>query len=315
MLRGFSFFFFSLSNVFIFLSPTKLQSGWRPEVAKNPFSQSSSMANRVAYTSPGVATSSLVLPQVTAANLIPPQQVAAAMHTYSREKQLPSIVPSVHHSLPTNSPARQTPASEIGLTKRNIPTMGLHNFSTAAGHSALRMENTSNIKPVTLNTPGRELASFTSQSTRSQTYSQSLHPSNILSEPRPPAHLYPSRPPMGDLDPVPDSWRASQGLPPNYHSQANQNNYNALVGGSRQPGLQPGPSLERNEYVVGEEFESWSPDNSPSRTTDYMMGRNFPESRMNPGWDYRPDRSRQRNFSGHRGHNRYGDRKWRDRRH
>ena len=118
------------------------------------------------------------------------------------------------------------------------------------------------------------------------------------------------------MDPVSDSWRASQGLPPNYHSQANQNNYNSLVGGSRQPVLQPGPFLDRNEYGAQEQYESWSPDNSPTRTTDYMMGRNVPEPRMNPGWNNRPDRSRQRgNFSGYRDHNRYGDRKWRDRRH
>lgn len=301
-------------------------SGWRPEVAKNAFMQPSSVANRVAYTSPGVATTSLMLPQATEANLIPPQQsssmaqqFAAAMHTYS----LPQTTANIPgRQLPSLHPARPTPASEMVLTSRNSSSMGapLHNFSTTAAPSALQIESTSNIKPapvsVTLNTPGRAHASFPPQPTRSKTHSQSLHRSTILSEPQPPAPLYPSRPPIGKMDPVSDSWRASQALPPNYHSQANQNNYNSLVGGSRQPVLQPGPFLDRNEFVAQEQYESWSPDNSPTRTTDYMMGRNFPEPRMNPGWNNRPDRSRQRgNFSGYRDHNRYGDRKWRDRRH
>ncbi|KAG2697376.1 hypothetical protein I3760_07G102300 [Carya illinoinensis] len=282
-------------------------SGWGPEVAKNPFSQQTSMANRAAYTSPGLATTGLVFSQATTSNLVQPQQQPAIMTTYSLpqtattipENQLPSIV---HHNLPTNSPILQTPSSEVVVTTKNVSAMGvsLHNLSTAA---------------VTPNAP----ASFPSlplmrTPARPQTVSQSLHPSPLLSEARIPAAQY-SRPPIGKLDPVSDSWRASQGLPPNYHSQANQNNYNAMIGGSRQPPLQPGPSWERNEYVVGEEFESWSPENSPTRTTDYMSGRNFPEPRTNPGWNYRPDRSRQRNFSGYRDHNRYGDRKWRDRRH
>ncbi|KAF5455199.1 hypothetical protein F2P56_024801 [Juglans regia] len=283
-------------------------SGWGAEVAKNPFSQQTSMANRAAYTSQGLATTGLVFSQATTSNLVQPQQQPARMATYSLpqttttipENQLPSIV---HHNRLTNSPILQTPASEVVVTTKNLSAMGasLHNLSTAA---------------VTPNAP----ASFPSlplmqTPARPQTVSQSLNPSPLLSEPRIPAAQY-SRTPIGKLDPVSDSvWRASQGLPPNYHSQANQNNYNAMVGGSRQPPLQPGPSWERNEYVVGEEFESWSPENSPTRTTDYMSGRNFPEPRTNPGWNYRPDRSRQRNFSGYRDHNRYGDRKWRDRRH
>jgi hypothetical protein len=272
-----------------------LQSGWRPEVAKGPFSQQTSMANRVAYAAP----SSLMQSQVTAANLIPPQQpasassmaqqvAAATMPTYSLPP-MTTVIPekqlhSVHQRLPSNSSTRQTPHS-----------------------AALRIQSTSNGKPapvyVTLNAPSRSPASFPSHP-----LSQSLHPSTILSEPRLPAP-----------HPVSDSWRASQGQHPNYHSQANQNNYNALVRGSRQPLLQPGPPWERNEYVVEEEFESWSPENSPTRTSDYMLGRNLPysEPRTNPGWNSRPDRPRQRNISGYRdqSHNRYGDRKWRDRRH
>lgn len=293
-------------------------SGWRPEVAKDPFSQQTSMANRVAY----AATPSLMQSQVTAGNHIPQQQpasaslmaqqiAAATMPTYS-QPQMNTIIPenqlpSVLQRLPINSSTRQTPHSEVVLTTKNLSAMGvpLHNLPTGAAPSALRFQSTSNIKPapvyVTMNAPSRAPASFPSHP-----LSQSLHPSTILSEQRHPAP-----------QPVSDSWRASQGQHPNYHSQANQNNYNTLVGGSRQPLLQPGPSWERNEYVVEEEYESWSPENSPTRTSDYTSGRNFPDSepRTNPGWNYRPDRPRQRNFSGYRDHNRYGDRKWRDRRH
>ncbi|KAK7835695.1 homeobox protein luminidependens [Quercus suber] len=202
----------SLSNLLNLLSPKILQSGWRPEVAKNPFMQPSSVANRVAYTSPGVATTSLMLPQATEANLIPPQQsssmaqqFAAAMHTYS----LPQTTANIPgRQLPSLHPARPTPASEMVLTSRNSSSMGapLHNFSTTAAPSALQIESTSNIKPapvsVTLNTPGRAHASFPPQPTRSKTHSQSLHRSTILSEPQPPAPLYPSRPPIGKMDPL-----------------------------------------------------------------------------------------------------------------
>lgn len=280
------------------------------------------MANRIAYATPGAASTSMMLSQVTAAKLIPPQQPASArsmvqqvaaatmpayslpqMTTIISEKQLPSV----HQHLPINSSTRQTPYSEVVLTAKNLSAMGapLHNLQIGDAPSALRIQSTCNIKPapvyVTLNAPSRAPASFPSHP-----LSQSQHPSTVLPEPRHPAP-----------HPVSDSWRASQSQHPNYHSQANQNNYNTLVGGSRQPLLQPGPSWERNEYVAEEEYESWSPENSPTRTSDYTSGRNFPDSepRTNPGWNHRPDRPRQRNFSGYRDHNRYGDRKWRDRRH
>lgn len=302
-------------------------SGWRSEVAKDPFSQQSSMANRVAYAAAGSAATSMILSQVTPAALSPPQQpssfpsmaqqvAVATMPTYSLP-QMTTMVHSVHQSHPTNSTI-QIPHSEVVLTTRNPSPMG--NLSSAASPSTLRHDSTSNTKPahvsVTMNAPARAPASFPSyplsrSTTQPQTAYQSLHhQSNLLPEARIPATYY-SRPP----DPVSDSWRTSQGVPLNYPSQANQNNYNLLVGGSRQHMVQPGPSWERNEYVVEEEFESWSPENSPTRSSEYMLGRDLQEARTNPGFPHRPDRSRQRNFSGFGDHNRYGDRKWRERRH
>ncbi|XP_057461482.1 homeobox protein LUMINIDEPENDENS-like [Actinidia eriantha] len=109
---------------------------------------------------------------------------------------------------------------------------------------------------------------------------------------------FPSQPPPVQQHPPPHSWRA------------NQNNYNAFVG-------------DRNEYVGGgSEYESWSPDHSPVRPTEYMPGWNHLEPRMNMGYNHRsePDNHRSRppppprgnSSSGYRDYNRHGNRRYRD---
>ena len=121
--------------------------------------------------------------------------------------------------------------------------------------------------------------------------------------------------PMGNLGPVPDSWRGRQGLASN---PLNQNNYNLPVGGALQHPPLTAPSRERNEYVFEDDFETWSPEGSPSRTPEYMLGGHNPlEPRMSSGRNYGPERLRHqhRNSSGYRDHNnKYGNRRWRDRR-
>ena len=78
--------------------------------------------------------------------------------------------------------------------------------------------------------------------------------------------------------------------------------------------MQAGPSWDRNNHAR-EEYESWSPENSPTRNPRYAPGRNFPESRMNHhGRSHRPDWSRHRGSSGHWEPGRQGNRKWHDHR-
>ncbi|KAF4364514.1 hypothetical protein F8388_007091 [Cannabis sativa] len=99
---------------------------------------------------------------------------------------------------------------------------------------------------------------------------------------------------------VPDSWRPRQNLPSNYNPTVNQNNSN----------------YHRGSYGEEDEFESWSPDNSPSRNSEYSgLGRSFPEPRMDPGRGYWPtDQSRVRSSPGYRDSNRHGNKRWRDQR-
>ncbi|KAJ9171859.1 hypothetical protein P3X46_015166 [Hevea brasiliensis] len=316
-------------------------SGWRPEDAKNPFSQQGSGGNRIAFTDPGVPTyistvdklTGLVQSQNQARNISMPQQQASlqlplqhqqvygAIPPFSwpqttstiPENRQPSMVLPSHQSLPTNSSILQTPVSEMGLATKNLPVISpnLHNFSATAGPS-VRIETVNNVKPApivsfAMNTPDRQAVPFPMPiATPTPAHS---HP--LISEP---ALVHSSRPSTGNMGSMPDSWRGRQGLATSSPSQVNRTNYDASLRGPVQPHLQSGPPWERNEYAGDEGFESWSPENSPVRSPEYMHGRNYQGSRMNPRWNYTPDnRSRQRNYSGNRDNNRNGNgnRRWR----
>ncbi|XVF72565.1 hypothetical protein PTKIN_Ptkin12aG0131500 [Pterospermum kingtungense] len=122
-----------------------------------------------------------------------------------------------------------------------------------------------------------------------------------VSDPPLPTHLFSTRPQVENIGPTSDPWRARQRLASNPHSQ---NNYNTSFGGY----------VSGNEYVGNEGFESWSPENSPNRSTQYASGRNYQEPRMKSGWSYRPDRSWQGNSGGYQDQNRQANRRWRERR-
>lgn len=120
-----------------------------------------------------------------------------------------------------------------------------------------------------------------------------------------------------------EPWRAREAMPSNYNrspSMSQSNGYYASYDGPAQTGPPPrrmpaGPRWEGNEYREREDYESWSPDNSPSRSRggSAVMGRNFPEQRAT---NYRGDQSRARNYSNSSGYsdynNRHGSRKWHD---
>ncbi|KAL5060512.1 hypothetical protein RYX36_032116 [Vicia faba] len=108
--------------------------------------------------------------------------------------------------------------------------------------------------------------------------------------------------------PASDYRRVRQDMPPSHHSQRNHDNYNTLVGGSM-----PSGSWDRNNHERGG-FETWSPDNSPTRNPRYVPGRNLPDSRTNHVRNNRPEWSRQRGSSGHWNPGRHENRKWNDQR-
>ncbi|KAK2649382.1 hypothetical protein Ddye_016871 [Dipteronia dyeriana] len=268
-------------------------SGWsQQEVVSNPFSRQNPMGNNA---SSEIATTStnLVRSQIPAMNNTIPQQPSFA-------QQVPlTMRSSLHHqSLSINSPIIHNQASEMHLAMNN-------NLSAAAGPS-MRID----IMQAQERQPVFSSPSLLHTSTRSQGQPQHPH----MSDPMHFTPQYTSRPPAGNLGPVSDSWRASQGSASIPRYQANPNNYNASFGGPvQQPLLLSGPSRGRNKYVGNDGFESWSPEHSPTRPSEYMSGRNFQE----PGMSCRPDRSRQWNSSGHQDvqdHNKHGNKRWSDRR-
>ncbi|KAJ6404235.1 hypothetical protein OIU84_012421 [Salix udensis] len=301
-------------------------SGWRSEVAKNPFSQQASMGNRVVYSDSGVPTSvplaeqhtSLVQHQNQAIRILQQQasfplqsqHVSAVMNPFSlpqtssigRDNRQPSIALPANQSYPSNSSMLQALSSEMVSTMKILPVNTPPSLNLSAAMN--------NIK----STPS---VSFTSNPERQPfpfpPSSALPTPTQLQSQPaqvNDPQIAYSSRPHAGDAGPVADSWRSRQGLASNSPSQANQINYVSSSGRPVQPSLQSGPPWERNEYVGDEGYESWSPESRRNESQEHMPGRNHSgtRSRTNSGWDY--NRSRQRNSSGHGDRNWNGNRRW-----
>ena len=316
------------------------QTGWRTEAARNPFSRQSSVSDRISNSSPAVASTNLVLSQIPVTgnvvtqrptNMAPlsqSQQHASTISPYSllqaatmvAERQPPLAPSSVHPSILTNSPTIQTPSSDIGLTMKNISTANTSTVYVSRAHSPLtmRVDGTSNVKPVA----NLSIQEGMSNSVRQQSLMlPSPTPSGSTSHPQRHPHLLqqshfsepsyhnPGSSYQPQIEKPAPIFR--QDMSSNYHPQYNQNNYNGMVGG-----LMPsGNSWERNNQER-EGFESWSPENSPTRHQGYYnQRRNMPsESRINPGRNYGPQWSRQPSSSGYWDPSRQGNRKWHDRR-
>ncbi|KAK8499508.1 hypothetical protein V6N12_011593 [Hibiscus sabdariffa] len=284
-------------------------SGWRPEAVRNPFSQHSQMGNRVAQASVGVGTAIPVAERLPAASMVAPQQeangrslaqqLAAAMaqllpqtNTTTSEKLHSPSVAFSHHGFSSSSPVMQSPAG---------PSMRVE---TMAPHVHEKVHSSYSPSPL--------MPTLSQRQTPQQLQPQPPHAYDPLQ-----THPYSTRPPVGNIGPKSDPWRGRHGLDSSVHSQVNQNNYNASssFGGSIQPQLRSGrPPREGNEYSGNDGFESWSPDNSPNRSSEYATGQNYREPRMNSGRSHIADRtSWQGNSPGYRDQNRQGN-GWRDRR-
>ncbi|KAJ4727626.1 putative Homeobox protein LUMINIDEPENDENS [Melia azedarach] len=311
-------------------------SGWRQEV-RNPFSRRSPMAPEVASAVSSVEKhppTNLVRSGISAMNVAMPQQptivsqqvpasMSSSLHqtnTIIAERQEPSVLPSLHQSRPISSPIIQTQASEIQLPRKILPIVSTSSNINATGGPSIRIENNlsnATAAPMHNNAPERQYSLPTSMPMPTPVRSQPQQ--HFMTDPAHVASSYASRQPMGNLGPASDSGRAIQRFASNPRYQVNQNNYNApsFGGPVQQPQLLSGSRRERNGYASNDGFESWSPENSPTRSTEYMSRRNFPEPRSNAGWSSAPvERSRQWNSSGYRevrDHNKHGN-MWRDRR-
>ncbi|OMP06646.1 hypothetical protein COLO4_07998 [Corchorus olitorius] len=223
-------------------------SGWKPEAVRNPFSQQSQMGNRVGQASLGVGSAAPVaerLPQQDANGLSLAQQLAAAMsqllpqlsqsNAMTPEKQQQSSNGAFsHHGLPSNSPSIQAPASEIALTMKNSHTANTSLTSlSAAGRPPLRVETMSILKPapvsMTPNAPEKLHSSY-SMSPLMPTLSRPQTPPQLrpqlphVTDPSLQTHPYSSRPPVGNIGPMSDPWRARQAY--NSPILSDNSNYN-----------------------------------------------------------------------------------------
>lgn len=240
----------------------------------------------------------------------------------------PYSLPQATNVIPEKPPplGHVQTSSDVGLTmKKNLITANASSVNFTGTHSTLAMrgDGTNYVKPVPnlsvqheglsnsfpqpFMPPSPTPSHSASQQQRHQHLAQEVH----YTEPpyRNPGRSYP--PQIEKSDHGSDNmWRVRQDhVSSSYLSQRNHNNnYNTIVGGSRQSGF-----YDRNNHARGE-FESWSPENSPTRNPRYAPGRNYPESRMNHGRNPRPEWSRQRGSSGHWDPGRQGNRKWHDQR-
>ncbi|XP_062088065.1 homeobox protein LUMINIDEPENDENS isoform X2 [Humulus lupulus] len=281
-------------------------SGWRPEGVRNPFSRVP-LPKRVAESPPAVATAKSVLPSHMLAPHNPP-----VMSSYS----LSQVTSMVHEKYsPLGSSLHQPPLTSSSIVHTNLPpaTGPMYNLHPQ-DVSSLRLESATNIKPQAsmsnnmYNVEERRHHSFPtllpvapSRLMLPHMHQQQYQPQQQqqhYAEPSPSVPMYSKQ--IGKSSNAPDSWRPQQNLPSNYNPIVNQNNSN----------------YHRGLYVEEDEFESWSPDNSPSRNSEYGgLGRSFPEPRMDSGRGYRPtDQSRVRSSPGYRDSNRHGNRRWRDQR-
>ncbi|KAK4273183.1 hypothetical protein QN277_021632 [Acacia crassicarpa] len=306
-------------------------SGWTTEGSKNPFSRHNSMADR-SINLPAAAAH-MVLPQVPAA-----PGIAVRQHQTDSLSQAPDVVSALSSVLPTlltnSSPTTQMLSSNMGLSTMMNDIIPATNASCVNSPFAMRVDSTSissNVKPIAnlriqeglsnSHLQSYELPSPTPAPAPAPTLSSSVTPPQrralLLQRPHfydPSSHnslhSYPP-PPMEKQGHVSESWRVRQDISSSYHSQVNQNTYSASVERSERSDS----SWERNDYGGGGGgFESWSPDNSPSRNNGFIRGRNFPDSRLNPERNYRPEWSRHRGSAGYWDPSRQGSRKWHDQR-
>ncbi|KAL4038800.1 hypothetical protein IC575_002429 [Cucumis melo] len=322
-------------------------SGWKPAALRNPFSQRDSIAeSRVALSSPPVDTSSIAASRIVTPNqqhTAPPvsHQLPASVSQYSHSQTMINGCQS-HHVIHShqhqqgvvNSPNVQNPETALPLRGFPINNQPLVNHLTSAASSA-RIEGRNIVKPsFTSNIPERIPMSFQSppsptptqmppiQQQRQQPQLQPFRSEHPLLHPHHQTRVNISLPPAEKSAPSLGSWRPrQQDISSHYNNSgvsANQNNDSKFVGGgSMGVGRGGGPSWGRNE------FESWSPENSPVRNQEYNRpDKGFSEPRINSGRSYGPidnnqqQQQRQRSPYGYnREQNRYGNnnRRWRDR--
>ncbi|KAK4357278.1 hypothetical protein RND71_022888 [Anisodus tanguticus] len=290
-------------------------SGSVPDFTRNPFSQRSLMAVREAN---GVAqVSSLVHPQIESTTMLAPQQMPiapqlaqqlallqAAAGTIGNDHRPSPLNLSLNQTVLANSMHSQLSASESAVNRNNYSPFGTTEYNlqsvTAAAATRIQGETYGNIRssPMPIaNVQQRTISHHSPQMAVSHTQpTPQLH---TQSQPGyAPEHMWGTTP--------------GSALNRGYQENSIPNHYNAHIPGHVEPGLQQA-AWRGNNYVEEVGFESWSPDNSPVRRQEHVARWNHPEPRMNMRDNCRPPNP-VGYYSGYRGPDDGGNRRWGDRR-
>lgn len=284
-----------------------MQNGARPDFSRNPFSRQHALANGNAYRPLGavlptqqqgmVPATTILTPQPSAtvqqfAHVVVPPAVASLQTSIQLPEQWqPHTNSQMHHQSTTqpNSSNIQHLTMEMMLNPNTVANFNRVS-SNVLGASTIWADPLGNVKP--------------------------MAPSHSITPPHPPKPL---QSPYLQESTVSNSLRARQGFESNYLYQNNPtlNNYNAYAGGSVQASVPPsgtwGGRADRPE------FESWSPDNSPSRSHEYLPGRYHNEPSVNLRNGYRHGKAMQQNMvqpSGYQDNSTggAGNKRWQDHR-
>ncbi|CAN4093106.1 unnamed protein product [Withania somnifera] len=287
--------------------------------AKNPFSQRSSMAISEANGVPQLAAlvhsqeivqaSSLVHQQMPLAPQLAQQLglLQAAAGSYGNDYRPSPLNPSINQTILANPMHSQLSASEPAVNRNNYSPFGsteynLHNATASAAAAGTRIqgETYGNIRSLPMpiaNVQQRAINLHSAQMTQPTPQLQTQ------SQPRyAPEQMWGTMP--------------GSALNRGYQENSIPNHYNAHVAGHVEPRLQQA-ARRGNNYVEAAGFESWSPDNSPTRCQEHVARWNYAEPSMNVRENYRTDWSTSRNpghFYGYRGPDDGGNRRWGDRR-
>ncbi|KAL8548585.1 hypothetical protein ACS0TY_007759 [Phlomoides rotata] len=235
-------------------SSDPVPNGTKPDFSRNPFSRQQGFANGNAY-------------QATGAAFPVHSQIPAAVQQFA-----PVVLPPVQTSI-------------------QLPEQWQAHTNSQLHHQSSRLNSSNTQRFTTEMMPNANTVANYNRAPSNMVWADPLSPSRSVTPPLPvklpQSSLYLQDPTVSS-----NSSRSRQSFESNHPYQNNRatNNYNAYAGGpTRGAGQASGTWGGRNNHVERPGFESWSPDNSPSRRREYSPGQyhNEPSSHSRNGYRHR----------------------------
>lgn len=293
--------------------------GPKPDFTRNPFSRQQAVVNGSAYQTPGAAAFPL-------GGMVPSSTV---LHSQISAASLPSAAAAAHqlaHKVVLPVPSLQTNVQLAENWKAPAPTNSQMHLQTSISNSFNTQYMSTETVLNTHTASNSNWASSSILSASSTAWSESLGnvkppPPSVVKAPSrsltPPRSSRPTKSPYPQESVARNSLSTRQGFESKYGYTNNRtlNNYNAYAGGSVEAMLPRGPRGGR-EYLTGRPgYESWSPDNSPSRCHEHSSSPYYHEADVNSRHGYRATTQQNvANPSRYKDHNigSAGQKRWRD---